>query len=273
MNVRVARACSAVAAVAIAAATAGCNRVVTRVNPEQVGGGRTAKVVVKMAGGASLPADTTPTLKIVDGEECGTVDTTAVKQDDGRWAVATFTANASVENCVATIQASVGTRSSTTRALVNRFDPRLRIDGVSAIAAILIASFAIDRVTTGILAFYSWIRRRVRRTRDAPDPFAADGGRRAPYFVVAGLLGAVVLGGFGDVRVLAALGFVSVNPYLDALITGLVLMVGADRASDLLQRFDVPGAGGSKKPAAPIEVTGKLVLENPDAQRRDHSVV
>ena len=272
MIVRANRAWSAFAALAIAAATCGCNRVVTRVNPEQVGGGKTAKVVVKMSGGASLPADATPSLKVVDGEECGTVDSTAVRQDEGRWAVATFTANASVENCVATIQASVGGRSATTRAMVNRFDPRLRIDGVSAIAAILIASFAIDRVTTGILALFSWVRRRLRGTRDVPDLLATDGGRRAPYFVVAGLLGAVVLGGFGDVRVLAALGFVSVNPYLDALITGLVLMVGADRASDLLQRFDVPG-GGSKKPAAPIEVTGKLVLENPDAQRRDHSVV
>jgi hypothetical protein len=260
---------AALALVAVSVVATGCRGVVARVNPEQVGGGKTATVVVKMAGGSAIPADATPALKIVDGEECGRVDATAAKQDDGRWAQGTFTANASVENCVATIQASVGNKSATARALVNRFDPRVRIDGVSALAAILIASFAIDRVTTGILALLSWLRGRRRHEPDVPGATTA-GGQRMPYFVIAGVLGAVVLGGFGDVRVLAALGFVSVNPYLDALITGLVLMVGADRASDLLQRFDVPGAGGSKKPAAPIEVTGKLVLENPDAQRSDH---
>ena len=270
MKGRTKRALAIVAVVGLTAVAAGCNRVVTRVNPEQVAAGKTATVVVKMANGSPLPADTTPALTLVDGEECGRIDATATKKNDGRWAAATFTAENGVENCVVTIRASVGNQSATTHALVNRFDPRVRIDGVSAIAAILIASFAIDRVTTGILALYGWLRRR-GRTRDAP--LAADSGQRVPYFIVAGVLGAVVLGGFGDVRVLAALGFVSVNPYLDALITGLVLMVGADRASDLLQRFDVPGAGGSKKPAAPIEVTGKLVLENPEAQRRDHSVV
>ena len=264
---------AATAVVAIGVAASACGGVVARVNPQQVGGGKTATVVVKMAGGAPIPADTTPSLKIVDGEECGRVDATAAKQEDGRWAQGTFTANPAVENCVATIQASVGNKSATTRALVNRFDPRVRIDGVSAIAAILIASFAIDRVTTGTLALVSWLRRRRRRALDVPSATAADGNQRAAYFFIAGVLGAVVLGGFGDVRVLAALGFVSVNPYLDALITGLVLMVGADRASDLLQRFDVPGAGGSKKPAAPIEVTGKLVLENPDAQRSDRRMV
>jgi hypothetical protein len=257
--------------VAVAGIASGCRGVITRVNPEQVASGKTAEVVVKMASGAPIPADATPSLKLIDGEECGTLDGTAVKQDDGRWAKGTFTASPSVENCVATIQASVGNQSATTHAMVNRFDPRVRIDGVSAIAAILIASFAIDRVTTGILAFVGWLRRRGGHG-GASTVIDAD-HQRVTYFVIAGVLGAVVLGGFGDVRVLAALGFVSVNPYLDALITGLVLMVGADRASDLLQRLDVPGAPGMKKPTAPIEVTGKLVLENPEAQRNEQRMV
>jgi hypothetical protein len=272
MIVRAERVLLALALVALVVAAGGCRRVTTRVNPERVGATGTATVVVKLANGSQVATDVTPSLKIIDGEECGTVDATPSKRDDGRWFQGTFTASGGVENCVATIQASIGKDTATTRALVSRFDPKVRIDGVSAIAAILIASFAIDRVTTFLLFLASWVRRGGRRTRGSD--LVADAGRqRMPYYIVAGVLGAVVLGGFGDVRVLGALGFVSVNPYLDALITGLVLMVGADRASDLLQKFDVPGAAASKKPAAPIEVTGRLVLENPDVHRGERSPV
>jgi hypothetical protein len=249
----------------------GCGNVVTRANPEQVTGGGKSTVVVKLTAG-TLPADPLPALAVVDGEECGTVQATAALQEEGKWASAMFTANQGVENCVVTIQASVGNRSSTSRLVVNRFDPRVRIDGISAIAAILIASFAIDRVTSGLLAFAAYLRRRkpsVLRagTREAFDALVEDErDSRVPYFVIAGVLGAVVLGWFGQVRVLGALGFLAVNPYLDALITGLVLMIGADRASDLLKRLDVPMGDSMKKSSAPIEVTGKLVLENPEGK-------
>jgi hypothetical protein len=246
----------------------GCSNVVTRVNPEQVVGGTKSTVVVKLTAG-NLPVDAPPALAVVDGEECGTVPANADLQENGKWASAEFKAQQGVENCVATIQASVGGQSSTTKLVVNRFDPRVRIDGMSAIAAILIASFAIDRVTSGLLALAGYLRRRKpsllrARTRAAYDALVEEEREsRVPYFVVAALLGAVVLGWFGQVRVLGALGFLAVNPYLDALITGLVLMIGADRASDLLRRLDVP-LGDVKKSSAPIEVTGRLVLENPE---------
>ncbi len=247
--------------------SAACNTIVARVNPQQVAGGKPAVVVVKRTTG-KLPADQEPTLAIVDGEECGTVSSTAALKDDATWASGTFNANQGVEDCAVTIRASVGNESATTNVMVNRLDTRVRIDGVSAIAAILIASFAIDRVTSVVLSLFSFLRRRRSRlpgwTRAASDLLAEQTTEdRWPYYVIAGLLGAVVLGWFGQVRVLAALGFVSVNPILDALITGLVLMVGADRASDLLKKLDVPGGEAIKKSAPPIEVTGRLVLENP----------
>jgi hypothetical protein len=247
--------------------SAACNTIVARVNPQQVTGGKTAVVVVKRAAG-KLPADQAPALSIVDGEECGTVTPTAALNQDATWASGTFSASQGVEDCAVTIRASVGNDSATTNVMVNRLDTRVRIDGVSAIAAILIASFAIDRVTTVVLSLCTFLRRRRSKlpgwTRAASDLLAEDATEdRWPYYVIAGLLGAVVLGWFGQVRVLAALGFVSVNPILDALITGLVLMVGADRASDLLKKLDVPGGDAIKKSAPPIEVTGRLVLENP----------
>jgi hypothetical protein len=71
--------------------------------------------------------------RIVDGEECGTV-TKPQRQGDGRWAQAVFTPNDKVESCVATIRASIGAQSATTRVAVNRIDPRVRIDGVSSFA-------------------------------------------------------------------------------------------------------------------------------------------
>ena len=256
----------------------GCSNVVTRVNPEQVAGGKTATVVVKLAT-RDLAADEQPTLAITDGEECGTVTATADKKENGKWAAGTFTAAAGVENCAVTILSSVGDQSATTRAVVNRFDPRVRIDGFSAIAAILIASFAIDRVTTGLLSLVAFVRRRKpglfpARARGAADFFAEERDQRVPYFIVAGAIGSVVLGWFGEVRVLAALGFNAVSPYLDAVITGLVLMIGADRAADLLKKLDVPVEGAvTKKSAAPIEVTGRLVLENPEAKASDRMMV
>jgi len=79
-------------------------------------------------------------------------------------------------------------------------------------------------------------------------------------------MGVLVIGWFGQVRILGALGFNTVNAYLDMLITGFVLVGGADRTEDILRRIGASGsaAAGSTSTGAsqPIEITGRLVLDD-----------
>jgi hypothetical protein len=136
----------------------------------------------------------------------------------------------------------------------------MRIDGVTAITMVLIASFAIDRIVTAVLFLLSFVGA-------APDPAsAADAAARASaerkykllYFTLAGALGVLVLGFYGQMRILSALGLPT-NPVLDTVLTGIVLMGGADRIAAFLK---VPGAAEAEQPAAqPIQITGTLKLE------------
>lgn len=142
----------------------------------------------------------------------------------------------------------------------------LAIDGVSAIAALVIASFAIDRIATGLLFLLSFSR---RWSRGFPDPASAaepDARRRAEkkqkllYYVLAAILGGVVMAYCANVRVFAALGFPT-NALLDSVITGLVLMGGADRVASFMK---LPGSPASAKPPpTPIEVTGRITIDAP----------
>lgn len=141
----------------------------------------------------------------------------------------------------------------------------MKIDGVSAIALILIASFGIDRIVTGLLFLLSFIK---PWTRFVPDPtMIQDTLERAKaektntliYFVLAGILGVVVLAFFGEVRIFRAMGFDKTNYILDSIMTGLILMAGADRVAGLLKLSGTPGV--EKSTSRPIEITGKLILE------------
>jgi len=142
------------------------------------------------------------------------------------------------------------------------------IDGVSAIALILIASFGIDRILTGLFFLLDFIK---PWTRLFPNPeeveekalqIRAERKRKLLYFVLAGILGGVVLAYFGEVRIFRALGFNQTNAILDSVMTGLILIAGADRVAELLKLHGMPGAKGEPKSTSqPIEVTGRLILE------------
>ena len=149
----------------------------------------------------------------------------------------------------------------------------MRIDGVSGIAVVLIASFAIDRIVSGLLFVASLF---AARSRVFPDPALLESGparsraekkQKVLYFLLAGVLAMGVVGAVGNVRILSALGF-STHWLLDIIFTGLLLMGGADRVAELLK---MAGAPGGEKPASrPIEITGRLTLE--DSGRRSDPV-
>ena len=147
-----------------------------------------------------------------------------------------------------------------------------KLDGVTALALILIASFAIDRIVAGVLFLLSFSKAWSQRFPD-PESVQDEAGRaqaerkrKVIYFVLAGVLGIGVLGWLGNVRILSAVlhskdpNLPSVDPILDTIITGLLLMGGADRLAQVLK---MPGAPGAEKPEPkPIQITGKLSIED-----------
>lgn len=139
------------------------------------------------------------------------------------------------------------------------------IDGFSAIAVIIIAAFGIDRIVRGTLFVLSFIgpwRKKFSPAKpglSAVEKQAAERREQFAYFLLAGILGIAVLGFLGNIRIFAALGFKEIPGILDGIMTGLILVAGADRMSFLL---DMAGSGnGGTQESAPIEVTGTLTLE------------
>ena len=175
----------------------------------------------------------------------------------------------------------------------------MKSDPVNVLVLILVASFAIDRIVSGLLFLMSFNKAWTRRF---PDPALIEEGvkrtraenkQKLIYFTLAGVLGIGLLSGFGNIRILAALGVqpkpetvvvapgTSIAPpatqpapsspaaqpsqgssafaLLDIFLTGLILMGGADRISAIMKEH---GAPGGERSARPIEITGKLVLED-----------
>jgi hypothetical protein len=137
----------------------------------------------------------------------------------------------------------------------------MKLDGVTAIALILIASFAIDRIVTATLFLLSFVI-------PSLDPAGIEGlGARARaekvyklvYVTIAGVLAVGVVAHYGGVRLLSALGLAP-DPVLDTILTGIVLVGGSDRIAALLK---LPGAAEAEHAAPPpIQITGRLTLED-----------
>ncbi|MGA2196931.1 MAG: hypothetical protein ABSH40_16845, partial [Bryobacteraceae bacterium] len=94
--------------------------------------------------------------------------------------------------------------------------------------------------------------------------------RRLIYALVAGYLGVVVVAGILKVHLfemtqIAAPGVPKPNALMDTLLTGMILAAGADQLSELVKTLGDPGRGKNGAGDKPIEVTGKLVLEQASA--------
>ena len=140
-------------------------------------------------------------------------------------------------------------------------DPATRLDGISAIAVLLIAAFAIDRIVTAILFLLGFIPAWTRA-------FSDDKRAKLIYFVFAAVFSAGVVVALSGMRtvdatgqagsgILYALGFK--QHWIDVVITMLILMGGAERISEVLKNIDASKAVSDKP--APIEITGKLTLD------------
>jgi hypothetical protein len=149
----------------------------------------------------------------------------------------------------------------------------MKIDGVSAVAVILILSYAINRIATGLLFLLSFVK---PWARFLPEPdlqpagelrIKAEKKRKLVYFALAGVLAIGVFAGYGTVRILTVSGFPSINPILDIILTGLILVAASDRIADLLKtraaESPAVASGASVGGSKPIEVTGTLTLIEP----------
>lgn len=140
------------------------------------------------------------------------------------------------------------------------------IGGISTLVLILILSFAIDRVVKAVLFLLSFTGPWSKRFPDSlllEDPTQrakAEKQQKLIYYILAGFLGLIVMAIYGNIRVFQALGYQGANVVLDAIATGIILMAGSDVISKVMQ---ISGMGGSSESSSqPIEITGKLILEN-----------
>lgn len=128
-------------------------------------------------------------------------------------------------------------------------------DTAKLVAIILLAAFAIERITAAI----GWVLDSMRLRR-ATDPAAAEEkakrSRKVALLVIAGVIALGVVAAI-DLRVLRVLKM-SAPAAIDFWLTWLVLLAGADRVRSLLQQEGGSGGGGSAEktevPAFRIEI-------------------
>jgi hypothetical protein len=121
-------------------------------------------------------------------------------------------------------------------------------DGVSVIAMVLIASFAIDRIVAAFLFPFAFL---------PSFPQETEKRYKLLYFLVAAMLAVIVLAWVGNMRVLDALGL-QPNPTLDFLVTGIVLIGGADKIAGALKPPGAPSSQPERKQQ--VEVSGTVHL-------------
>ena len=149
-------------------------------------------------------------------------------------------------------------------------------DGVTVIAMILIASFAIERIVTTLfflLSFSKSWRRRLpdpESVTDIQSRAAATRKRRLAYGLASAVIVILVLVAIENLRVLTSLGLAPIEPQpkpeqnpisrfeiLDAFLTGLILMGGADQLARTLSSSAERGPQASQD----LKVTGRLTLD------------
>ena len=140
-----------------------------------------------------------------------------------------------------------------------------RLDPASMAVLISIAALVVDRLVSATLLLLSFSKR-------FPDPTASETlARRVAekklrlfsWFLAAAFASAIVY--WSPIRLLGALGL-SADRLVDGLLTVLVLTGGADFVGSVLKSRGEPETPTPRP--EPLEVTGKLVLEEPERSGR-----
>ena len=148
-------------------------------------------------------------------------------------------------------------------------------DGINLLTILLIAAFAIERVSAGILFLLQLFH--VIGDPDSVEDAAQRAHAKRKYmlyhFAVSGILVIFVLLYVGDFRFLDALGLGNradlsrVPIFVDHLLLAVVLVGGAEQMSAFLKIVGAPGGRTRETGAQPVEVSGKLTLEESSAKK------
>ena len=236
-----------------------------RVAPEKVQAGKTIWIVAKGSPEVNVH------FEIDSGTECGALNPEDVPTNKRGEAKSVFTAADPPTDCETTIKTVIsrgkesqisdpGNATITRKITVVPLTPIsvASMDVTAAITIILIASFAIDRLVTLLMFFSPFAKRRAQR-----DSELLKKRERLTYIALAGVLG-LLLGYFGNIRLLAGLGF-STNVALNSIVTALILIAGSDSISALLKKMGGNAIGESEP--KPLVVKGDLTLKRPERVR------
>lgn len=125
------------------------------------------------------------------------------------------------------------------------------------IAIILLASFAIERITASSAYAYDTMRLFLRQSAEEA-ALRAQEARRLALLVLAGAIAAAVVAA-ADLRILRVLNVTNANAAIDLSLTWLVLFAGADRVRDFLK--DGGGNAKATTPALRIHLDNQQLRE------------
>ena len=148
-------------------------------------------------------------------------------------------------------------------------DENFTLGGLSAIAVLLIAAFAIDRIVNAILFLLSFWNTWDERFPDpaevaeGKDRVRAQRNQKLIYYVLAGICSSAVIVALDFNGILYHIGFKS--HWIDVFLTVLILMGGAERLAELLKTPGAPGVASASEDK-PLEVRGTLQLVDTPAK-------
>jgi hypothetical protein len=144
-------------------------------------------------------------------------------------------------------------------------------EGINVLAMLLIAAFAIERITSGILFLLEFFH-------VLPDPESFEKPQRErlkrkralwSFLISAGLTVLLLLYIPSEFGFVNALGVgTGIPPLLDRILLGVVLLGGSERMSVFLKMVGAPGGDAGSGGAQAVEVSGKLTLEDPGDKAR-----
>jgi len=234
-----------------------------RVVPERVQAGKTAWILAK--GNPQVNVH----FQIDSGTECGALTSSDNQTNEQGEAKSVFTASDPPASCEATIKTAIargkdmqasdpGNSAFIKKIMVVPSTPVevvASMDATTAITIILIASFAIDRMVTLLMFLMP-----LAKVHGKQDSELLKKRERLTYIALAAVLG-LLLGYFGEIRLLAGFGFSS-NVALNAMVTALVLTAGSDSISALLKKMGGSSLGDAEP--KPLIVRGDLTLKRPE---------
>lgn len=146
------------------------------------------------------------------------------------------------------------------------------MNATSALVLILVLSFAADRVAKALLFILSLSP---LFSRVFPEPkLVADGEKRVRaarrglilYTLVVGTVAGAAVYFFPEIRVIEMLSGPQTHAFIDVVVTVIVVMGGSDLVGRIVQVSGLGEGTAASGPVGrnePIEISGRLTLENP----------